>query len=263
MATELITREDISRLAEFDALFIRDTTFVNHYTYRFARRAAAEGLVVIDDPESILRCSNKVYLAELFDRYDVPVPKTLLVHRGNTDQIVSTLALPCVLKQPDGAFSLGVKKVESPEQLKPEVQALLEDSELVVAQEWLPTDFDWRVGVLDRRVLYVCKYYMARGHWQIVRREGEGKPVEGRSVTLSVGEAPAELLKIALKAANLIGDGFYGVDLKQVGERFFVVEVNDNPSVDAGVEDEVLKDALYREIMGTIVRRIEERKRTR
>ena len=91
----------------------------------------------------------------------------------------------------------------------------------------------------------------------------EGKPVEGRSVTLAVGEAPAELLKIALKAANLIGDGFYGVDLKQVGERYYVVEVNDNPSVDAGVEDEVLRDALYREIMGTIVRRIEERKRTR
>jgi glutathione synthase/RimK-type ligase-like ATP-grasp enzyme len=191
------------------------------------------------------------------------MPKTLLVHKGNTDQIVSTLALPCVLKRPDGAFSLGVKKVETAEQLKQEVQAMLENSELVVAQEWLPTDFDWRVGILDRRILYVCKYYMARGHWQVVRREGGGKPVEGRSVTLSVGEAPAELLKIALKAANLIGDGFYGVDLKQVGERYYVVEVNDNPSVDAGVEDEVLKDALYREIMGTIVRRIEERKRTR
>lgn len=34
LACELITREDIARLAEFDALFIRDTTFVNHYTYR-------------------------------------------------------------------------------------------------------------------------------------------------------------------------------------------------------------------------------------
>jgi len=262
MSSELITREDFGRLAEFDALFIRDTTFVNHYTYRFARRAAAEGLVVIDDPESILRCSNKVYLAELFDRYDVPMPKTLLVHRDNTDKIVPTLALPCVLKQPDGAFSLGVTKVETLEQLDREVQRLLDDSELVVAQEWLPTDFDWRVGIIDRRVIYVCKYYMARGHWQVVRREAEAKPVEGRSVTLSVGEAPAELLKVALKAANLIGDGFYGVDLKQVGERYYVVEVNDNPSVDAGVEDEVLRDALYREVMGTILRRVEERKRS-
>jgi hypothetical protein len=63
IGVELITKEDFSRLAEFDALFIRETTNVNHHTFRFARKAAAEGLVVIDDPESILRCTNKVYLA--------------------------------------------------------------------------------------------------------------------------------------------------------------------------------------------------------
>src|SRR5690606_28318399 len=66
---ELITRDDFHRLAEFDALFIRETTAVNHHTFRFAQRAAAEGMVVIDDPDSILRCTNKVYLAELLDRH--------------------------------------------------------------------------------------------------------------------------------------------------------------------------------------------------
>ena len=69
---ELITRDDYGRLAEFDALFIRETTYVNHHTYRFARRAASEGLVVIDDPVSIVRCTNKVYLAELLQRYRIP-----------------------------------------------------------------------------------------------------------------------------------------------------------------------------------------------
>src|SRR4051812_17268855 len=46
---EIVDKSDIGRIAEFDALFIRDTTSVNHYTYRFSRRAAAEGLAVIDD----------------------------------------------------------------------------------------------------------------------------------------------------------------------------------------------------------------------
>ena len=41
MHVEFITKADYARLTEFDALFIRDTTFVNHYTYRFSRRAAA------------------------------------------------------------------------------------------------------------------------------------------------------------------------------------------------------------------------------
>ena len=75
-----------------------------------------------------------------------------------------------------------------------------------------------------------------------------------------MAEAPEDVLKIALRAASLIGDGLYGVDIKQLGSRCVVIEVNDNPNVDAGNEDGVLKDALYREIMGSFVRRIEARK---
>ncbi|MHB1590915.1 MAG: RimK family protein [Sulfuricella sp.] len=259
---EFITRADFARLTEFDALFIRDTTFVNHYTYRFSRRAAAEGLVVIDDPDSILKCNNKVYLAEILARHRIPIPKTLLVHRDNVDQIIPILALPCVLKQPDSSFSLGVVKVESKEELPARVKALLDKSELIIAQEYLPTEFDWRVGILDRRPLFVAKYFMVPGHWQIIKH-GDQKHdfVEGPTLALPVGEAPERVVKIALKAANLIGDGFYGVDIKQVGNRFYVIEINDNPSVDAGNEDSVLKDALYREVMGVFLKRIEARKR--
>ncbi|MBU1395139.1 MAG: RimK family protein [Gammaproteobacteria bacterium] len=262
LAVEFITRADLARLPEFDALFIRDTTFANHYTYRFSRRASAEGLVVIDDPESILRCNNKVYLAELLTRHNIPAPRTLMVHPDNVGQIVSSLGLPCVLKQPDSSFSLGVAKVESEPELLVKVNELLQKSELIVAQEWLPTEFDWRVGILDRRPLFVCKYFMAAGHWQIVKREpGRAGYQEGPVKAVAVAEAPDEVVKIALKAANLIGDGLYGVDVKQVGNRCYVIEVNDNPNVDAGNEDGVLKDALYREIMGSFVRRIEARKR--
>jgi glutathione synthase/RimK-type ligase-like ATP-grasp enzyme len=262
LAVEFITRADLGRLPEFDALFIRDTTYPNHYTYRFSRRAAAEGLVVIDDPDSILRCNNKVYLAELLTRHSLPAPRTLMVHHGNVGQIIPNLGLPCVLKQPDSSGSLGVARLDSQPELVAKVGALLQKSELIVAQEWLPTEFDWRVGILDRRPLFVCRYYMAKGHWQIVKREaGRRGYEEGPVQAMAVAEAPEEVVKLALKAANLIGDGLYGVDIKQVGNRCYVIEINDNPNVDAGNEDGVLKDALYREIMGSFVRRIEARKR--
>jgi glutathione synthase/RimK-type ligase-like ATP-grasp enzyme len=262
MHAEFITKADYGRLTEFDALFIRDTTFVNHYTYRFSRRAAAEGLVVIDDPDSILKCNNKVYLAEILARHRIPAPKTLLVQRDNVNQIVPTLGLPCVLKQPDSSFSIGVVKVETAEELPAKVNALLDKSELIVAQEYLPTEFDWRVGILDGRPLFVAKYYMVPGHWQIIRHGDEKHDfVEGKTEALSVGEAPDRVVKIELKAARLIGDGFYGVDIKQVGKRLYVIEINDNPNVDAGNEDSVLKDALYREVMGVFLKRIEAYKR--
>jgi glutathione synthase/RimK-type ligase-like ATP-grasp enzyme len=260
MRPSVIGSDDIEKLVSFDALFIRDTTNVNHYTYQFARRATQEGLVVVDDPDSILKCTNKVYLNELLSRHRVPVPKTLMVHRDNVDQIVPLLGLPCILKQPDSAFSLGVAKVETPQAVLDVCARLLAKSDLVVAQQWLPTTFDWRVGVYDRRALYVCKYFMAPGHWQIVKRES-GRTVEGSTQALSVGEAPEIVVRTALRAANLIGDGLYGVDLKQDGRQCYVMEVNDNPNLDTDTEDGVLKDALYREVMGVFLRRIQERRR--
>jgi glutathione synthase/RimK-type ligase-like ATP-grasp enzyme len=258
---ELIVRNDFARLAEFDALFIRETTNVNHHTYRFARRADAEGLVVIDDPNSILRCTNKVFLHELLARHRVPTPATTIVTRDRLRVLARELQFPCILKQPDSAFSQGVVKVDDAEAFLRKGGQLLARSELIVAQVFLPTTFDWRVGVFDRKALYVCRYYMADEHWQIVRRDPDGATVEGDSDTLSVEEAPTQVVRLALRAANLIGNGLYGVDLKQSGKRCYVIEVNDNPSIDAGVEDLVLKDDLYRTVTAGIMRRVEERKR--
>ncbi|GBG15081.1 D-alanine--D-alanine ligase [Novimethylophilus kurashikiensis] len=259
---EFITPGDYARLPEFDALFIRDTTFMHHYTYHFSRRATAEGLVVIDDPDSILKCNNKVYLAELLTRYSLPAPKTLMVHRDNIDDIIPTLSLPCVLKQPDSSFSIGVTKAESEHDLREKVPELLEKSDLILAQEWLPTDFDWRIGVIDQRPLFACKYFMADGHWQIVKHDEHGWS-DGPTVAVPIADAPEDVVRTALQAANLIGNGFYGVDIKQSGKQLYIIEINDNPNVDAGNEDGVLHDALYREVMSVFLKRIEERKNRR
>ena len=44
---DLIEKKDYGRLAEFDALFIRETTGINHHTYQFAKKAENEGLSLI------------------------------------------------------------------------------------------------------------------------------------------------------------------------------------------------------------------------
>ncbi|MBN2319916.1 MAG: RimK family protein [Acidobacteria bacterium] len=258
---DLITRENFNRLGEYDALFIRETTSVNDHTFRFARYAEADGLVVIDDPQSIIKCANKVYLAEMLAHQRVKTPHTMIVHRDNVDLIVHEIGLPCILKQPDGSFSTGVKKATNARELAQHAMAMLERSELIIAQKFLPTAFDWRVGILDRQALFVCRYYMAPNHWQIIHNERQGAGREGRVETLSVEQAPALLIKTALRATNPIGDGLYGVDIKQAGSRFYVMEVNDNPNIDAGIEDGILKNALYDRIMGVFLNRIESRKK--
>jgi glutathione synthase/RimK-type ligase-like ATP-grasp enzyme len=258
MRASIVGPDSLDRLGAYHALFIRDTTNLNHYTYEFSRKAAALGLVVIDDPESILGCNNKVYLHELLTRHKLPMPRSLLVHRDNVSQIVPAVGLPCILKQPDSAFSLGVLKVETEAELRETVARLLEKSELVIAQEFLPTEFDWRIGILDRRPLFACRYFMAPEHWQVIKRE-QGDRTEGATAAVPLGEVPAAVIQAALEAANLIGSGLYGVDVKQVGRTCRIIEVNDNPNIDAGNEDAVLGNVLYEEIMSVITRRIQER----
>lgn len=257
MAASLIRRTDLGRLSEYDALFIRETTSVNHHTYQSAARAEAEGIVVIDDPESIVRCSNKVYQAELFERNGIPCPRTMIVHKDNADQVGAALGFPCVLKQPDSSFSAGVVKAGNEEELKRYLAAFLAKSELVVAQEFAPSSFDWRVGILDGKPLYVCKYHMARGHWQIQKALSAEKRSYGKVETLAVADAPAEVVDIGVRAAQLIGRGLYGVDIKEREGRFLVMEINDNPNIEAGCEDKILKDELYVAVMRTFRERLD------
>jgi glutathione synthase/RimK-type ligase-like ATP-grasp enzyme len=257
---ELIQRRDYGRLAEYDALFIRETTRIDHHTFRFAKKADSEGMVVIDDPESILRCTNKVYLAELLAAHRVPRPKTLIVRRESLAEVEATIGYPAVLKIPEGSFSRGVFKAADRAELERIAARLFKESDLILAQEYLYTPFDWRIGLLGGRPFYACKYLMSGDHWQIVKHREDGRHEQGGFETLPVEAAPPAVVRTAVRAAALIGDGLYGVDLKETARGPVVIEVNDNPSLDAGVEDKVLGDELYRRLVAEIVERLERRR---
>ena len=151
-------------------------------------------------------------------------------------------------------------KIENEDDLANCAELFLAKSDLVIAQEFLPTTFDWRIGILDRQPLYACKYHMVEKHWQITQKDERGQRRYGRIETLPVQQVPRQVVKMALKAANLIGNGLYGVDMKQIGRQCFVIEVNDNPNIDAGFEDDFLKEELYDRIMDVFLERIEQRK---
>jgi len=258
---ELITQNHYGRIPEFDGLFIRETTAIDHHTYRFAKKAEAEGLVVIDDPNSILRCANKVYLADLFRTHRVPSPRTWILHKGNAahlDQLEAAAGFPVVIKIPDGSFSRGIVKVNNRAELDQKVAELFQQSALLLAQEFLYTDFDWRIGVFNHKALYACRYFMVKNHWQIYRH-GANRTDSGSFATLPTFEVPRAVLEAALKATQPIGNGLYGVDVKEVAGKGYVIEVNDNPSIDSGVEDQYLGDELYRAIMAEFLRRMENR----
>ena len=165
-----------------------------------------------------------------------------------------------VLKIPDGSFSIGVEKAENLEQLQATAESLFKQSTILLAQEFIKTDYDWRIGVLNNRPIYACQYFMARNHWQIYNHHGD-RFSSGGFTTMPTFEVPKPVLQAAIKAAKAVGDGLYGVDIKQVGNAVYVIEVNDNPSIDAGVEDKYLGKVLYELIMQEFANRLEQRGR--
>jgi hypothetical protein len=237
-----------------EAAFASDRISRRQFRYMLARAQAA--LLVAEQGNGDMDASPTArdllgYVLVLFNR-------ATSVARLYSIDVEVDIAYPIVLKIPEGSFSRGVFKVENRAELERISRRLFKESDLILAQEYLYTAFDWRIGILGRQPLYACKYLMSRDHWQIVRHESDGSRTEGGFETVRVEDVPKPVLRVALRAANLIGNGLYGVDVKATERGAVCIEVNDNPNIDAGVEDRILGDALYRAIVGHLIERLEQ-----
>jgi glutathione synthase/RimK-type ligase-like ATP-grasp enzyme len=233
---------------------------VNNDAYAFSRKAQQEDIALVDYPDAILKCCNKVYMAEALQNANIPTPKTVIVHKHNKEEVLKVTGLPCVLKSPDSTFSFGVKKAETEEEYQELVNMMLKKSELIIAQEFTFSEYDWRIGILDDRPIFACRYYMAKGHWQIYNWDAKIKDdQDGNADCLPIEEVPKEILSVALKSAKLMGKGLYGIDVKEVNGKPLVIEINDNPNIDFGVEDRFYGDQVYIDILSALKTRLEKK----
>jgi glutathione synthase/RimK-type ligase-like ATP-grasp enzyme len=251
-------RENLGDIAKHDAVFIRATTDPLYTAYVASKTAWELGLNVIDDPRSIRICGNKVHLYALFEKHGVPHIPTVLLNKDGLRhkrmlEIFQSFGRPVVVKAPYTSFSRYVEKVACETSFRDVAKRFFRKSDVLVVQKFMPTAFDWRVGVLDSKILYVCKYMVPKGRWKHgAKRRGKPSFIWGRTITLRKENAPTGLKETALKACEFIGNGLYGVDIKEVDGSYVVVEVNDNPSIYAGNEDRVDRD-LYSKIISCLV----------
>ncbi|MEM3770489.1 MAG: RimK family alpha-L-glutamate ligase [Candidatus Bathyarchaeia archaeon] len=247
-------RNGLSEIPKYDSVFIRATTDPLYTAYIVSKTAWELGLKVVDDPISIRVCANKIHQYRLFEKYDVPRIPTLFLnkdefHHRQIEEIFELFGKPMVIKAPYTSFSKYVEKVSCETSFREVAKRFFRRSDYIVVQKFMPSHFDWRVGVLNGEILYVCKYMMPKGKWKHgVKRRGKPSFVWGRTVTLKRDNAPQKLKEVALKACSVIGKGLYGVDIKEVNGDYVVVEVNDNPSIYKGQEDYRDKD-VYEKII--------------
>ena len=93
----------------------------------------------------------------------------------------------------------------------------------------------------------------ARGLIIAAPRSGAGKT----TVTLGL-LAALKRRGVAVRAAKPVGDGFYGVDIKQADTGYVVMEVNDNPNLEHGIEDAVSKDEVWVKLLRWFIERFEQ-----
>jgi len=256
---EFITKRSLRRIPLYDALFIRATTDPSYTAYIASKIAWENGLRVLDNPHSIQVCGNKIHMYKLLQEAEVPFIPTIYLTKGDMHQktiedVFEKFGRPLVLKAPYTSFSKYVEKTRSESGFRQICRRFFRRSEVIVVQKFMPTSFDWRVGVLDSEVLYVCKYKIPSGRWKHgTKLRGSNRIVWGNTQTLLREEAPQALKERGISACKAIGDGLFGVDLKEIDGEFIVVEVNDNPSIYAGEEDRKNPD-IYERIIAYLAK---------
>jgi glutathione synthase/RimK-type ligase-like ATP-grasp enzyme len=246
---------EIAKIGKVDGLFIRSRTDPMNISFVAAKMAELRGIPVIDDPASIQICSDKVNMYLHLMQEGVRIPETVFVRKGEVTEKDATdlfreLGSPLILKEPSTSFSLRVEKVHTVPEFLKTAKRFIKLSDWIVAQKFIESNFDWRVGVLDGEPLYACQYIIPQETFKI-QATVNGHVVYCAVKSVLLGQVPAPILDTAVQAANAIGGGFYGVDIKDKDGTPYVIEVNDNPSLEAG-EDEH-SPGLYRKIIGHLL----------
>jgi glutathione synthase/RimK-type ligase-like ATP-grasp enzyme len=242
------------KIPEFDALLIRTTTDPRFPAYIASKLAWEAGLTVIDEPAAIIACSNKVHMYKLLKRVNIPkIPTTfLLKDHLNHEEIQGAFDLlgnPIVLKAPYTAFSKYVEKAENEETFTEICKRYFRISDIVVAQKFLPTSFDWRIGILDNEIIFACKYHIPTGRWKHGTRKKGGKSVIwGETEAIKKETLSTRLREVAIEASKPFGRGLFGIDIKEISGEYLTVEVNDNATIYADEEDTEDRD-IYEKII--------------
>ncbi|GLZ79649.1 ATP-dependent carboxylate-amine/thiol ligase [Actinorhabdospora filicis] len=192
-----------------------------------ARRLELAGVHVLNSAAAIEVCNDKGLQAIAFARESVPHPESR--HAWSVDQVreaVRAVGWPAVIKPVSGAWGRGVTRVLD----EPCLEAWIGGREsadgsgklfpVLVQRHVDKPGSDLRVVVVGRTPIAAIRRSSA--DWRTNTHLGAS--IEGVPVT-------RDMAKLCAQVVDVLGDGFYGVDLVEdrlTGE-LLVLEVNANP----------------------------------
>ena len=170
----------------------------------------------------------------------------MLADAGDLPRAMDELGLPLVVKIPDGSFSRGVHKVRHAGGVPPHRRRAVRGDRPPAGAE-VPAD---RVRLARRRARRraAVRLPVPHGARPLADRQAPARRLRARGRLSHLRSRPGAAARSSTSRCarrSPIGDGFYGVDIKETDDGFIVMEVNDNPNLEHGIEDQVGKDEIW------------------
>jgi len=216
---------------EFDVLMLRNVPSDDYLQRPWAATAAAEfarvamrrGVIVLSDPNGLVKASSKMYF-QLFP--EAVRPRTLITRDRDEIRHFAQEEETIVIKplQGSGGASVFLIRKEDIPNLNQMIDAVSRDG-FVIAQEYLPAaeQGDMRLFVMNGRPLRVGKKYAA---FRRVRSGGDMRSNIHAGGVKAAAEIDSTALRIAeIVRPKLVQDGMFLVGLDIVGDKLMEINV--------------------------------------
>jgi RimK family alpha-L-glutamate ligase len=208
------------------------------------------GGLVVNSPRAIERCVDKFYTTALLEQAGLPVPETIVCERPNQAIDAVRAMGDAIVKPIFGSLGHGMVRVTSPDIAMRVVEPLQQIGSIFYVQRTIDHGGrDVRAFVVGGRVVGAIERIAPAGEWRTnVSRGGSARAFD----------LPAEWRDVAVRAAEVVGADYAGVDLLPARDgRVYVLEVNGIPGWKG------LQDATGVDVAGAMVDHVVDRVRAR
>ncbi|MGW6919258.1 ATP-grasp domain-containing protein [Kitasatospora sp. NPDC054939] len=210
-------------LSGFDALLVRSRSYTRGGL--LATAAAETGIPVLNSPEAIHACENKLALRSLLRSAGVPVPDfRLVVSRKDFTRALEELPLPLVLKPVFGGLGKRVTLLRDADTAQ-SVYDYIEDLGHAFEQAALVEPY---LGSTSVRCLVVGSEIVGAAEFESGGEDWRNNAALGNHRNRALAHDPA-VQAIVDGVLGVLGPGIYGVDLFRTGSGYLVNEVNHAP----------------------------------
>tara|TARA_B100001094_G_scaffold146901_1_gene142256 strand:+ start:375 stop:1868 length:1494 start_codon:yes stop_codon:yes gene_type:complete len=227
-------------------------TFIGKDTVCITRAGAVEdeaGLSIIsafqnsgsfmcNTRNAMLTCNNKLTSALLFEKFNIPTPKTAFIsNEKNIDDALEMIGgikkFPVIVKTLTGTQGIGVVKVDSYDGLVSTIQALWKHGAELLLQEYMPSDSDIRTFVVDNKIF---------ASTERVQGSDDFRTNTHRGATAKPYKLSDEEIDLILRASRASKAYLCGVDHIIYKNKPYILEVNGSPGTGAEYESYSYED---------------------